>query len=210
MIMTHMLNRTPLMKRILDIILGAGTLVLASPLFFFCIGMTYWQMGRPIFFRQERLGKDGKIIKLWKFRTMLINAPQLVQTNPKFANMYKVNNYKIPNCENNLVTRWGRIMRKTSLDELPQLFNVLLGDMSMVGPRPIVPPEIAEYGNYGQKLLSVKPGLTGYWQVSGRNKIGYPERISFDMYYIDHQTTNFDLTIMARTFWVLLTMDGSM
>lgn len=208
--MMHMINLTPLLKRMLDIILAAGVLALSSPLFFFCIGMTYLQMGRPIFFRQERLGKDGKIIKLWKFRTMLINAQQLVRTNPKFATIYKVNNYKIPCRENILVPRWGRIMRKTSLDELPQLFNILQGDMSMVGPRPIVPSEIAEYGSYGQKLLSVKPGLTGYWQVSGRNKIGYPERIFFDMYYIDHQTTTFDLKIMARTFWVLLTMDGSM
>ena len=101
-------------------------------------------------------------------------------------------------------------MRKTSLDELPQLFNVLQGDMSIVGPRPIVPKEIKKYGRYGQKLLSVKPGLTGYWQVSGRNKIGYPERVFFDMYYIDHQSLALDLKIIARTFWVLLTMEGSM
>jgi lipopolysaccharide/colanic/teichoic acid biosynthesis glycosyltransferase len=206
--MTNTVNRTPIKKRILDIILAAAGLALASPLFFFCIGMTYCQMSRPIFFRQERLGKDGRIFKLWKFRTMLINAQQIVRTNPKFAKMYEVN-YKIPCCEDFLVTRWGRIMRKTSLDELPQLFNILQGDMSVVGPRPIVPPEIEEYGSYGQKLLSVKPGLTGYWQVSGRNKIRYPERIFFDMYYIDHQTTTFDLKIMARTFWALLTMDGS-
>jgi exopolysaccharide production protein ExoY len=207
--MTHMINLTHIIKRIFDIVLAMGGLALASPLFFFCIGMTYWQMGRPIFFIQKRLGQNGKIIKLWKFRTMLINAQHLVQVNPKFAKMYELN-YKIHCSEDLLVTRWGRIMRKTSLDELPQLFNILRGDMSVVGPRPIVPKEILKYGPFGQKLLSVKPGLTGYWQVSGRNKIVYPERVNFDMYYIDHQSLAFDLKIIARTFWVLLTMEGSM
>ena len=118
-------------------------------------------------------------------------------------------NFKILCADNNLVTRWGRIMRKTSLDELPQLVNVLQGDLSIVGPRPIVPQEIKKYGSYGQKLLTVKPGLTGYWQVSGRNKIDYPARVLMDMYYIDHQSLAFDVNIIARTFWVLLTMEGS-
>jgi len=197
-----------MIKRILDFIIGMGGLILASPVFIFCIIMTYWQSGRPIFFTHERLGKDGKIFRLWKFRTMLVNAHHIVQCSPKFSRMY-VQNYKIPCTEDSLVTRWGRIMRKTSLDELPQLFNVLQGDMSIVGPRPIVPKEIMKYGRYGQKLLSIKPGLTGYWQVSGRNNIGYPERVFVDMYYIDHQSVALDLQIIARTFWVLLTMEGS-
>ena len=197
-----------MIKRILDFIMGMGGLILSSPVFIFCMIMTYWQSGRPIFFTHERLGKDGKIFRLWKFRTMLINAQHIVQLSPKFSQMY-VQNYKIPCSEDSLVTRWGRIMRKTSLDELPQLFNVLHGDMSIVGPRPIVPKEIMKYGRYGQKLLSIKPGLTGYWQVSGRNNIGYPERVFVDMYYIDHQCVALDLQIIARTFWVLLTMEGS-
>jgi lipopolysaccharide/colanic/teichoic acid biosynthesis glycosyltransferase len=155
------------------------------------------------------LGKDGKIFKIWKFRTMLVNAQHLVQSSPKFAEMYALN-YKIHCSENGLVPRWGRIMRKTSLDELPQLINILQGDISLVGPRPIVPKEIRKYGPYGQKLLSVKPGLTGLWQVSGRNKIGYPERIFYDMYYIDHQSLAFDFKIITKTVWVALTMDGSL
>jgi lipopolysaccharide/colanic/teichoic acid biosynthesis glycosyltransferase len=196
-------------KRIIDIILALGGLILASPLFIFCTLATYWQLGWPIFFTQDRLGKDGKIFKIWKFRTMLVNAPQLVRCVPNLNGIYAKNNYKIPCSESYLVPVWGRIMRKTSLDELPQLINILLGEMSLVGPRPIVPPEIKEYGPYGQKLLSVRPGLTGYWQVSGRNKIGYPERVSYDMYYIDHQSLAFDFKIIWRTVWVALTLDGS-
>jgi exopolysaccharide production protein ExoY len=197
-------------KRIIDIILAMGALIVSSPLFFFCILMTYCQMGRPIFFTQDRLGKDGKIFKIWKFRTMLVNAQQIVKSSPQLARMYEQNNYKINCSEKCLVTRWGRIMRKTSLDELPQLINVLQGDLCVVGPRAIVPEEIEKYKQYGQKFLSVKPGLTGYWQVSGRNKIGYPERIFYDMYYIDHQSLALDFKILAKTVKVLLTMEGSM
>jgi exopolysaccharide production protein ExoY len=196
-------------KRIFDIILAIVGLILVSPLFMACIFMTYWQSGRPIFFRHERLGKDGRIFKLWKIRTMKVNAQRLVHSCPVYSKMY-AKNFKITNSDNNLVTPWGRIMRKTSLDELPQLVNVLQGDMSIVGPRPIVPLEIAKYGVYAQKLLTVKPGLTGYWQVSGRNKIGYPERVFFDMDYIDHHCLALDLKIVAQTPWVLLTMDGSL
>ena len=197
-----------MIKRILDFIMGMGVLIIVSPIFIFCMIMTYWQSSRPIFFTHERLGKNGKIFRVWKFRTMLVDAQHIVQCTPKFSKMY-VQNYKIPCSEDSLVTRWGRIMRKTSLDELPQLFNVLHGDMSIVGPRPIVPKEIMKYGRYGRKLLSIKPGLTGFWQVSGRNNIGYPERVFVDMYYIDHQCVALDLQIIARTFWVLLTMEGS-
>jgi lipopolysaccharide/colanic/teichoic acid biosynthesis glycosyltransferase len=195
-------------KRILDVILATVGLTLLAPLFLVCIVMTYWRSGRPIFFTQERLGKDGRIFKLWKFRTMKVNAQQVVHSCPMYSKMY-AKDFKIPCSDNNLVTRWGRIMRKTSMDELPQLVNVLHGDMSIVGPRPLVPPEIKKYKSYGQKLLTVKPGLTGYWQVSGRNKIGYPARVFMDMYYIDHQSLAFDINIIARTFWVLLTMEGS-
>jgi exopolysaccharide production protein ExoY len=198
-----------MIKRIFDFILAMVGLLLVSPLFLLCILMTYWRSGRPIFFTHERLGKDGRIFKLWKFRTMKVNAQHIVHSCPEYSKLY-AKNFKISCADNNLVTRWGRIMRKTSMDELPQLVNVLQGDLSIVGPRPIVPQEIKKYGPYGQKLLTVKPGLTGYWQVSGRNKIGYPARVLMDMYYIDHQSLAFDVNIIARTFWVLLTMDGSM
>jgi lipopolysaccharide/colanic/teichoic acid biosynthesis glycosyltransferase len=195
-------------KRIIDIILALGGLLLASPLFIFCILMTYWQLGRPIFFTHDRLGMHGKLFKIWKFRSMLVNARAIVHAAPEMGRMYAVN-YKIPCSNCFLVPFWGRIMRKTSLDELPQLLNVLRGEMSIVGPRPVVPPEIKKYGGYGEKLLSVKPGLTGYWQVSGRNNIAYPERVYYDMYYIDHQSIALDFKIILRTIWVLLTMDGS-
>jgi exopolysaccharide production protein ExoY len=204
-----MTNIPHMTKRIIDIILAMGGLAVVSPLFIFCILISYWQLGRPVFFTQERLGKDGKIFKIWKFRTMLVNAQHIVQSCPKFAGMYE-KNYKIHCSEASLVPRWGRIMRKTSLDEIPQLINILQGDMSVVGPRPIVPQEIKKYGPYGRKLLSVKPGMTGCWQVSGRNKISYPERVFLDMYYIRHQCLSLDFRIMAKTVWVFLTMEGSM
>lgn len=200
---------TQIIKRIIDFAVAMGGLMVASPLFIFCMLMTYWQLGRPIFFTQDRLGKDGKLFKIWKFRTMLINAQQIVKSSPQYAGMY-AKNYKIHCSEHFLVPRWGQIMRKTSLDELPQLFNILQGDMSVVGPRPIVSKEIEKYGPYGPKLLSVKPGLTGFWQVSGRNKIHYPERVDVDMHYIDHQSVALDFKIMAQTFWVLVTMEGSL
>jgi exopolysaccharide production protein ExoY len=198
-----------MIKRILDIILAMGGLIVTSPLFLLCMLMISLESGRPCFFIQERAGKDGKIFRLWKFRTMVVNAQHLVQSDPKYSKIY-AENFKIP-CSEGIVTPWGRIMRKTSLDELPQLLNVLEGDMSIVGPRPITFPEIIKkYGSYGQKLLSIKPGLTGLWQVSGRSNIGYPERIFLDMYYIDHQSLAFDLKIILRTFRALVKMEGSM
>jgi len=204
----HYINMLHYIKRIMDIVLAMGGLAVLSPVFIFCILMSYWQLGPPIFFTQDRLGQGGKIFKIWKFRTMLINATHIVHSAPEFARMY-AQDFKIPCSQSFLIPLWGRIMRKTSLDELPQLINVLKGDMSIVGPRPIVPLEIKKYGRYGPKLLTVNPGLTGYWQVSGRNKIVYPDRIFYDMYYIDHQSIVLDLKIILRTVWVLLTMEGS-
>jgi lipopolysaccharide/colanic/teichoic acid biosynthesis glycosyltransferase len=194
------------MRRVFDIVLAMTALVVSSPLFLLCIFITYWQMGRPVFYKQERLGQGGSIFKVWKFRTMLNNARRIVNSSPELASLY-AKNYKINPAF--LVPSWGKIMRKTSLDELPQLINVLEGDLAIIGPRPIVPEEIAKYGQYDRKLLSVKPGLTGLWQVSGRNKIEYPERIFYDMYYIDHQSFALDVKILAKTIIVLLTMDGA-
>jgi exopolysaccharide production protein ExoY len=197
-----------LTRRILDIILAWIGIISLSFLFLLCILMIFIESGRPIFFSQERLGKNGKIFKTLKFRTMINNVEGILQTDASLFNLYKIN-YKIPPENNSLVTRWGKIMLKTSLDELPQFFNILQGDMSLVGPRPIVPPELSEYGPYGQKLLSVKPGLTGFWQVSGRNLVGYPERVFLDMFYIDHQSWRLDAYIIFKTFLTVIKMQGA-
>jgi len=170
--------------------------------------MIFIESGRPIFFQQDRLGKDGRIFKALKFRTMVNNVKGIMQNNTSLFNKYK-ENYKIPPEYNSLITRWGKIMRQTSMDELPQFFNILKGDMSVVGPRPIVPPEIVEYGPYGKKFLSVKPGLTGFWQVSGRNLVRYPERVFLDIFYIDHQSLRFDAHIILKTFLVVIKMKGA-
>ncbi len=195
-------------KRSLDIILATFGLIFFSPIFILCSIIIYFGSPGPIFFRQERLGKDGKTFKIIKFRTMAKNAEKIVRNDPELYNLYK-KQYKIPEEQNSLMTPWGKIMRKTSMDELPQLFNILKGNMSIVGPRPIVPEEIMEYGAHGQKFLSVKPGLTGYWQVSGRNLVGYPQRVFLDMYYIDHQSFWLDLQIILKTFPVVLKMRGT-
>lgn len=160
--------------------------------------------GAPIY-RQERVGRDGKVFLLFKFRTMVRNADSLLKSclekDPVLA-MEWAENQKLK--DDPRLTVAGRFLRKTSLDELPQIINILRGDMSIVGPRPIVEEEKGRYGRYFQEYCEVSPGLTGLWQISGRNNTTYAQRIAYDHYYINNWSVWLDFWIMARTIPVTL------
>ena len=164
----------------------------------------------PVFFRQERVGKGGRRIEIYKFRTMHQDAEHILKSDPELYRRYVENNYKLPKGEDPRVIFIGSFLRELSLDEIPQLFNVLKGEMSLVGPRPVVPAEIEKYGDYASLLLSVQPGLTGQWQVSGRSDIAdYAHRIRIDMEYIRDQSISRDLQILFRTLPVVLSREGA-
>ncbi|WP_270768934.1 sugar transferase [Lacticaseibacillus rhamnosus] len=130
----------------------------------------------PLFFKQTRVGLNGKKFKIYKFRSMVVNAEDVLRRCPSLHKKYVKNNYKLPVGEDPRVTKLGLFLRETSLDELPQFINILKGDMSMIGPRPVVEDELTEYGTHVDELLSTRPGAMGLWQASGRSNIGYPER----------------------------------
>lgn len=164
----------------------------------------------PVIFTQQRVGKDGKLFKIYKFRTMYLNADEILNRylmeNPD-AKRELEKYWKLKNDPR--VTKIGKFLRKTSLDELPQLFNVLKGDMSLVGPRPYLPREIELLGENKKIVLSVKPGITGLWQVSGRNMKDYEDRIALDIWYIRNWSLWVDLIILIKTFLVVLKKEGA-
>jgi len=153
----------------------------------------------PVFFFQERLGRGGVPFRLVKFRTMQIDAEERLRSDPVLWEQYVLNDFKLPASLESRVTPVGRFLRRTSLDELPQLLNVLRGQMSLVGPRPIVPEELEKYGTDSEAYLAVRPGITGLWQVSGRSGVGYPERVDFDRQYAETWTLGLDVKILVRT-----------
>jgi lipopolysaccharide/colanic/teichoic acid biosynthesis glycosyltransferase len=146
---------------------------------------------------------------MYKFRTMHREAEQLLAQDPKLWNEYVTNGFKLPAELDRRVTKVGRFLRRSSLDELPQVLNVLLGTMSLVGPRPVVPAEIDNYGERRGIYLSVRPGVTGAWQVGGRSQIDYPERVDIDEQYVRDWSLGLDLRILARTPKAVLTARGA-
>jgi lipopolysaccharide/colanic/teichoic acid biosynthesis glycosyltransferase len=160
-------------------------------------------------FRQKRLGLGGRPFWVYKFRSMRPEAEKVLEADPFLYRRYVENDYKLPVDEDPRITRTGRFLRRTSLDELPQLVNVLKGDMSLVGPRPVVPDEIEHYGPDARVFLAVKPGLTGHWQINGRSDVGYPERAELDIDYITNWTLGEDLRILAGTFRAVLSRQGA-
>jgi len=163
----------------------------------------------PIFFRQYRLGKNGRVFRVFKFRTMVSNAEEVLKRDKALYDEYLANNFKLPGDHDPRITAIGSFLRKTSLDEFPQLFNVLAGSMSLVGPRPIVVDEIVKYDKYRKKFLSVKPGMTGWWQVAGRSNIDYPDRIYLEIYYVEKASFFFDLRILLETIPTVLFAKGA-
>nr|WP_311439527.1 sugar transferase [Mesobacillus foraminis] len=197
-------------KRCIDILGSIFGLIVTLPLFFLIsIFYMFGDAKGPVFFRQVRIGENGKKFYIYKFRSMLLNAEERLKADKKLYQKYLDNNYKLEPEEDPRITSFGRFLRATSLDEIPQLINVLKGEMSLVGPRPVVEEELKEYGDKESKFLSVKPGVTGFWQVSGRSTVGYPERVDLELYYVYNQSTIFDLKILFKTIWMVLLKKGA-
>lgn len=197
-------------KFVFDIVLTAVGTILISPLFLaLCICVAIDNKGRVIFAHQ-RVGKNGKLFSCYKFQTMIPNAQKALEdyldNNPK-ARIEWETNFKLSNDPR--VTKLGAILRKTSLDELPQIFNVLKGDMSLVGPRPVVKAELAKYGDNKQEYLMVRPGITGMWQASGRSDTTYDERVAMDTWYVRNWSLWIDLEYLYRTFAAVVSRKGA-
>ena len=199
-----------LTKRVVDIIGAFIGLLLTFPIFvLISVLYLFGENKGPIFFGQSRIGRDGKIFKMYKFRSMIVNAEAVLKNDKALYKKYLENNYKLEPEEDPRITKIGSFLRKTSLDELPQLINVLKGDMSLVGPRPVIQEELKEYNNRLAEFLNVKPGVTGYWQICGRSDVGYPERADLEFYYIEHRGVKLDFTIIIKTVVLVLNRKGA-
>jgi Undecaprenyl-phosphate galactose phosphotransferase WbaP len=197
-------------KRVLDVSLSLLGGLLALPLIVLIAVAIKLTSRGPVFYCQSRVGQGGREFVVRKFRSMVESADQelieFLQANPLYAAEWR-SQQKVTNDPR---TTWlGRILRKTSLDELPQLWNVLRGEMSLVGPRPICRNEIAKYGTSYEQYQQVRPGITGLWQVSGRSHTTYEQRVEFDTYYVRNWTLGLDLSILFRTVWVVLSTKGA-
>ena len=194
--------------KFLDLI-GVIGLFLIFPFILLVIIIVLIADGYPAIYSHKRIGKNSKIFQCYKIRTMKNNIDNIIKSDPKLFKEYVDNDYKIPKSFNPY-TKTGFFLRKTNIDELPQLFNVLKGDMSIVGPRPIVDPEINHYTDEEKKiLLSVKPGITGYWQVNGRNNIRYPKRKELELFYAKNQSFLLDINILIKTIIQIFKKDHS-
>lgn len=194
--------------KFLDLI-GVIGLFLIFPFILLVIIIVLIADGYPAIYSHKRIGKNSKIFQCYKIRTMKNNIDNIIKSDPKLFKEYVDNDYKIPKSFNPY-TKTGFFLRKTNIDELPQLFNVLKGDMSIVGPRPIVDPEINHYTDEEKKiLLSVKPGITGYWQVNGRNNIRYPKRKELELFYAKNQSFLLDINILIKTIIQIFKKDDS-
>lgn len=194
-------------KRFADILCSAIAIILLSP-FFIIISIAIKATSKgPVIFVHKRVGKNGKEIGIYKFRSMVMNAEALIE---KFTPEQKEEfqkNFKLENDPR--ITKIGKILRKTSLDELPQLFNILKGDLSIVGPRPIMEVETEIYGKYKDMLLSVKPGLTGFWAANGRSDTSYKRRRAMETYYVKNRSLLLDIKIIFKTVISVFTGKGA-
>ena len=188
-------------KRLFDIAASLFALLITLPLTLVVSLCIYLDDRGPIFYTQERIGKDGKPFRIYKFRSMCQNADakkkELTDKNEVNGAMFKMSN-------DPRVTRVGCFIRRHSIDELPQLINVLLGNMTVVGPRPPLPEEVNQYSKHDKERLKVKPGCTGLWQVSGRNSLDFDEMVELDIDYIEHASLLLDMKICFKTVWIMI------
>lgn len=198
-------------KRLFDIICSLVGFLLLIPVTI-CVKVAYMLQGdfQKVFYYQNRIGKNGKEFKFYKFRTMIQNADEvlfkMLEEDEALREEYRINK-KLKNDPR--ITKVGKVLRKSSLDELPQVINVFLGQMSIIGNRPYLPREKEDMGEYFDDILSTKPGLTGYWQVSGRSETTFKERLILEKYYSKHFGFKMDLKIFFRTFYVVLFRKGA-
>jgi lipopolysaccharide/colanic/teichoic acid biosynthesis glycosyltransferase len=192
-------------KRLFDVIFSLSVLILFLPLYLLLAMLIAISSPGPIFYVQERVGKNYKPFGCLKFRTMVANADEMlldiIETSPHLREEFE-DNFKLK--QDPRITAIGRFLRLTSLDEFPQFWNVLKGDMSVVGPRPLVPEELPKYGRHMDKILTIRPGITGLWQVSGRNDIPYPHRVQIDVYYVNFRNFWLDLWLIVKTIGVII------
>jgi Undecaprenyl-phosphate galactose phosphotransferase WbaP len=203
-------RRSQAIKRTVDVVMAVIFGILAAPLILGIAILIRVASPGPLFYGHERVGRGGRAFAAWKFRTMARDSNELLQSylaaHPGAHAEWR-RDQKLRNDPR--VTWIGRILRRTSLDELPQLWNVLRGEMSLIGPRPIVESEVDRYGAKFALYKKVRPGLTGLWQVSGRNNTSYSERIQFDEYYLRSWSMRLDIYILVKTVKVVLTGDGA-
>jgi len=193
-------------KRVFDLLFGFFALILALPLMALSALLVFLESGFPIIFRQTRVGRNGHLFEIYKFRTMVKNAEQLQgQVERRDADGNLIHKTK----DDPRVTRVGRILRRFSLDELPQLFNVLAGTMSLVGPRPELPFLVEKYESWQHKRFAILPGMTGWWQINGRSDKPMHLHTEDDLYYIQNRSILLDLRIILRTIWVVLIGKGA-
>ena len=193
-------------KRLIDLLGATTALLLLAPLMAVLAAVVKLTSPGPVFFRHVRLGRDGIEFYCYKLRTMVADAETVLASSPELRALFDVN-FKLE--RDPRLTRVGAFLRRTSLDELPQFYNVLNGTMSLIGPRPIVPRERAKYGSVVDKLLSVKPGLGGAWQAYGRSNTTYDRRIALDMYYIDNHSLLLDLKLILLTLLMVVRGQGA-
>lgn len=205
-------------KRTIDILGGIFLLVFFSPVLLITLVLIKLTSHGPIFAdTPKRVGKEGKLFYPYKFRTMIMNAHYMIRTDPKLKKLYeeyRKSSYKLKNDPR--LTTIGGYLRKHSIDEIPQLFNVLRGEMSIVGPRPYYPDELEEQqrqyphtANLVKEVLSVRPGITGFWQVSGRSNVNFDKRIEMDAYYARKKSILLDILILLKTPWVMVSGSGA-
>ncbi|CUN73880.1 sugar transferase [Sarcina ventriculi] len=194
-------------KRSFDIISASIGILFLLPLFIVLAILVKLDSKGPIFFSHKRIGKNGKIIGIYKFRSMVSNSEEIFKNFTEEQKKEFEKNFKLD--DDPRITKIGGFLRKTSLDELPQLLNIIKGDMSVVGPRPIVRAEVEKYGVCADKLFSVKPGLTGFWQANGRSDTTYEERVQMDMYYIDNRSFLLDMRIILKTVISVIRKEGA-
>lgn len=197
-------------KRGFDIVCALSAIILLAPLLCLLALLVKSSDGGSVFYAHKRIGRHGLLFGCLKFRTMAENGDELLKQHLADCPESRLEWQKTRKLKDDpRVTRVGRVLRKLSLDELPQLFNILLGDMSVVGPRPVVQSELDLYGNAAAHYLQSRPGLTGLWQVSGRNDVSYQQRIEFDRHYVENWSFYTDIKIIAMTIPVVCTSRGS-
>lgn len=205
-------NRYQISKRFLDIsgsVLGLVLFILA-----YLVLIIPYRIGDnkgPILFSQKRLGKNGQVFFIYKFRSMKVNADKILKNDKHLYEKYVNKGYKLDANEDPRITKLGHFIRKTSIDELPQFINVLKGEMSLIGPRPIIEEELLEYKkeNCESLFLSMKPGITGVWQTSGRSNVNYPERVYLELSYLSNNSILTDLKIIEKTIWKVIKKEGA-
>ena len=199
-----------MIKRALDLVGSLLGLILCSPILVIIAIIIRLDSPGPVLFRGPRIGRRGHVFNILKFRTMQLGAETAIEGGIQQAPNHSITAQQFHKILNDpRLTRVGRFLRRSSIDELPQLLNVLLGDMGLVGPRPFLPEQQDYYGDSFSDYILVRPGMTGLWQVSGRSRLSFTERVQLDTYYFHNWSLWLDFRILARTFWVVVRGEGA-